>query len=98
VGDADDDARTFRIVSILLVVASMLYIIPQIFGVESGDQAYSWNAIAGLGGIPNALIANANPSIAWPILNLSLVGFAATGAFIFIWFIGKSKFEPAEAA
>jgi hypothetical protein len=98
VGDADDDARTFRIVSILLVIASMLYIIPQIFGVESGDQVGSWNAIAGLGGIPHALIANANPSIAWPILNFSLLGFAATGAFIFVWFIGKSKFEPAQAA
>jgi len=32
-GDSDDDARTFRIVSVLLVVASMLYIIPQVYGV-----------------------------------------------------------------
>src|ERR1035437_10023998 len=27
-GDSDDDPRTFRLVSILLVIASMLYIIP----------------------------------------------------------------------
>jgi hypothetical protein len=31
------------------------------------------------------------------ILNLSLLGFAATGGALFIWFIRKSKFEPAEA-
>jgi hypothetical protein len=52
-GDSDDDPRTFRIVSVLLVVASMLYIIPQIYGVEAGDQVDSLNSISSsLGGIP----------------------------------------------
>jgi len=97
-GDADDDAKTFRIVSALLVVASMLYIIPQIYGVEAGDQVDSLNSIAGLGGIPNALVSGSNPSLSYPILNLSLLGFAATGAVIFLWFMSKTKFEPAEIA
>ncbi len=95
-GDSDDDARTFRIVSVLLVVASMLYIIPQIYGVEAGDQVDSLNAIANLGGIPGALVSGVNPSVSYPILNLSLLGFAATGAVIFVWFLRKTKFEAAE--
>src|SRR5664280_809841 len=98
-GDADDDARTFRIVSVLLVVASMLYIIPQIYGVEAGDQVVALNSISSsLGGIPAALVSGANPGVSYPILNISLLGFAATGAVIFMWFLRKSKFEPAEVA
>ena len=96
-GDSDDDARTFRIVSILLVVASMLYIIPQIYGVEAGDQVDALNSIANLGGIPGALVSGSNPDVSYPILNLSLLGFAATGAVIFAWFLRKTKFEPAAA-
>jgi hypothetical protein len=96
-GDSDDDARSFRIVSILLVVASMLYIIPQIYGVEAGDQVNALNSIANLGGIPGALVSGSNPDVSYPILNLSLLGFAATGAVIFGWFLRKTKFEPAAA-
>ena len=97
-GDADDNPTTFRIVSILLVIASMLYIIPQIFGVEAADQADSLNAIANLGGIPGALVSGSNPSVSYPILNLSLLGFAATGAVMFLWFLRQTKFEAAEIA
>src|ERR1035437_7515587 len=97
-GDADDNPTTFRIVSILLVIASMLYIIPQIFCVEAADQADSLNAIANLGGIPSALVSGSNPSVSYPILNLSLLGFAATGAVMFLWFLRQTKFEAAEIA
>jgi hypothetical protein len=98
-GDSDDDARTFRIVSILLVLASMLYIIPQVYGVEAGDQVDALNSIStSLGGIPGALVSGSNPSLSYPILNLSLAGFAATGAVIFAWFLRKTKFEPADIA
>ena len=96
-GDSDDDPRTFRIVSVLLVVASMLYIIPQVYGVEAGDQVDSLNSFStALGGIPGALVSGSNPDLSYPILNLSLVGFAVTGAIIFFWFMRKTKFEPAE--
>jgi hypothetical protein len=97
-GDADDDPKTFRIVSVLLVIASMLYIIPQIYGVEARDQVHSWNAIANLGGIPGALVIGPDLTIPYAILNLSLLGFAATGGVIFIWFLRKTKFESAELA
>jgi hypothetical protein len=100
-GDADDDARTFRIVSVLLVVASMLYIIPQIYGVEAGDQADSLNSIANLGWIPDSLVSGVKPELMglyYAILDISLVGFAATGAVIFGWFMRKNKFQAAEIA
>ena len=98
-GDSDDDPRTFRIVSVLLVIASMLYIIPQAYGVEAGDQVDSLNSIStSLGGIPGALVSGSNPSVSYPILNLSLLGFALTGTVIFVWFMRKTEFEPAEIA
>ena len=97
-GDSDDDPKTFRIVSVLLVIASMLYIIPQIYGVEARDQVDSLNAIANLGGIPGALVIGPDLTIPYAILNLSLLGFAATGAIIFVWFLRKTKFESAELA
>ncbi|MGD0122765.1 MAG: hypothetical protein ABSC46_09425 [Candidatus Limnocylindrales bacterium] len=98
-GDSDDDPRTFRIVSVLLVIASMLYIIPQVYGVEAGDQVDSLNSIStSLGGIPAALVSGSNPDVSYPILNLSLLGFAVTGTIIFVWFMRKTKFEPAEIA
>lgn len=97
-GDSDDDPKTFRIVSVLLVIASMLYIIPQIYGVEAHDQAGSCNAIANLGGIPGALVIGSDLTIPYLILNLSLAGFAVTGGIIFVWFLRKTKFESAELA
>jgi hypothetical protein len=98
-GDSDDDPRTFRIVSVLLVIASMLYIIPQVYGVEAGDQVDSLNSIStSLGGIPAALVSGSNPDLSYPILNLSLAGFAVTGTIIFVWFMRKTKFEAADIA
>jgi hypothetical protein len=85
--DADDDASAFEIVSVLLVVASALYIIPQIYGLESADQVDALKGI-GLDWTPDFLSA-ANPdagtvnSLAWPILGTSLALFAATGAYLF---------------
>lgn len=97
-GDSDDNPTAFRIVSVLLVIASALYIVPQIYGVESGGQVDAWNSVANLGGIPGALVSGSNMGISYPILTLSLLGFAATGAIIFVWFLRKTKFESAELA
>ncbi len=89
-GDADDNPATFRIVSILYVIASILYIIPQVYGLEAADQVERLQGI-GLDWVPGALSA-ANPdeatvnALAWPILNLSLVLFALTGAVLFTRF------------
>lgn len=97
-GDADDDPRTFLIVSVLLVIASALYIVPQIYGVEAGDQAATWNQVGSfdLSWIPGALVGGSSPDISYPILNLSLLGFAITGGAILFWFLRHSDFEPAD--
>ena len=85
--DADDDPAAFRIVSVLLVVASVLYIVPQVYGLESADQAY-------LGGLPSALVSTTNLALARPILWISIGLFALTGAAMFVRFLvnlGRSE-------
>ena len=54
-GDADDDPRTFRWVSVLLVIASVLYIVPQIDGLESPTRRTSGTPSAGSGWTPGAI-------------------------------------------
>jgi hypothetical protein len=95
--DADDDPAAFRLVSVLLVIASVLYIVPQIYGLEAADQVDIWNNATGLGWIPGALTSNTGDWLnpwAWPILELSLALFAATGAAIFVRFLLKLGHEP----
>ena len=89
--DADDDAGAFRLTSLLLVVASVLYIVPQIYGLEAADQV-EWLDQFGLGWIPGALsAASGDPPVvnplAWPILYLSLALFALTGAAVFVRYL-----------
>ena len=89
--DADDDPDAFRLVSLLLVISSVLYIVPQIYGLEAADQV-EWLDRYGLGSIPGALSA-ANPdeatvnALAWPILELSLALFALTSVWLFVRFM-----------
>jgi hypothetical protein len=78
--DADDDPRAFRLVSILLVVASVLYIVPQVYGLEAADQEY-------LGGLPEALTSSSNLELARPILWISLGLVGLTGFGLFAWFL-----------
>ena len=89
--DSDDDPNAFRAVSILLVIASILYIVPQIYGLEAADQVESLDSVAGLGWVPGALSASdgagAISDWAWPILNLSLVLVAVTAAVLFGRFV-----------
>ena len=80
VRDTDDDPGAFRLVSILLVVASVLYIVPQVYGLEAADQEY-------LGSLPGTLISSENLDLARPILWLSLGLFALTGAGLFTRFL-----------
>ncbi len=78
--DTDDDPGAFRLVSVLMVVASVLYIVPQIYGMEAADQAY-------LGSLPSALISSSNLDLARPILWISLGLFALTGAALFVRYL-----------
>ena len=87
--DADDDPQAFRIVSVLLVIASALYIVPQIYGLEAAGETDIWNTLGGLGWVPGVLSANQgwlNPA-AWPILIVSLVLFGVTGGYLFTKFL-----------
>ncbi len=105
VRDADDDPAAFRLVSVLLVVASVLYIVPQIYGLEAADQV-EWLDQYGLGWIPGALSASSgDPAVvnglAWPILIVSLVLFGLTAGALFVRFflrIGRSESAPGEPA
>lgn len=78
--DTDDDPRAFIVFSLLLVLASVLYIVPQVYGMEAADQEY-------LGGLPAALISTSNLALARPILWLSLALFALTAGGMFTRFM-----------
>jgi hypothetical protein len=77
VRDPDEDPGAFRLLSILLVIASVLYIVPQIYGLEAADQAY-------LGDLPSKLISSENLAWARPIFWSSLALFAITAGAMFI--------------
>jgi hypothetical protein len=74
--DCDDDPAGFRLVSGLLVAASVLYIVPQVYGLEAADQAY-------LGDLPNALTSTGNLALARPILWISIVLIGVTSGVLF---------------
>jgi hypothetical protein len=96
--DVDDSASAFRAFSILLVIASILYIVPQVYGLESADQVDALAGV-GLGWTPDALAA-ANPDagtvngLAWPILGASLVLFGASATYLFGRFMLALGREP----
>jgi hypothetical protein len=85
--DTDDDARAFALFSVMLVIASVLYIVPQVYGMEAADQAY-------LGDLPASLISTTNLALARPILWVSLALFALTGAFVFTRFLVRLGAAP----
>ena len=89
VRDADDDPAAFRLVSILLVVASVLYIVPQVYGMEAADQEY-------LGDLPSRLISTENLDLARPILWISIALFALTAGGLFVRFLVRLG-RPTEA-
>ncbi len=75
--DPDEDPSAFRLFSILLVVASVLYIIPQIYGLEAADQAY-------LGDLPSKLISSENLAVARPLFWLSFGLFGISAGLMFV--------------
>jgi hypothetical protein len=95
--DPDEDAQAFRIQSVLLILASVLYIVPQIYGLEAADQTY-------LGNLPGMLVSTGNLELARPILWTSIGLFGLTGAAIFVRFllrltpVGTPEVSPATPA
>lgn len=78
--DPDDDPAAFRLLSGLLILASILYIVPQVYGMEAADQEY-------LGSLPTMLISTENLDVARPILWASLGLIGLTGAGIFFRYL-----------
>jgi len=93
--DPDDSPSDFRLQSALLMIASFLYIVPQVYGMESNDQGlFGW----AVGKSP--LISVNNIALARPILWGTLVLFAITGGLIFVRFllaIGRPETGDASA-
>jgi len=75
--DPDEDAAAFRLLSVLLVIASVLYIVPQIYGLEAADQEY-------LGDLPGLLTSTSNLAVARPLFWLSLGLFALSAGAMFV--------------
>jgi hypothetical protein len=75
--DPDEDPAAFRLLSVLLVIASVLYIVPQIYGLEAADQAY-------LGDLPSILTSSTNLDVARPLFWLSLGLFALSAGAMFL--------------
>ena len=82
VWDADDDPVAFRAVSLLLVLASVFYIVPQVYGMEAADQEY-------LGNLPKMLISTENLDVARPIFWGSIVAFALIAGALFVRFMWR---------
>ncbi len=80
VRDPDDDPAAFRLLSGLLILASILYIVPQVYGMEAADQTY-------LGSLPGMLVSTGNLDVARPILWSSLGLIGLTGGGIFFRFL-----------
>ncbi len=102
--DTDDDQKAFQLESVLLIIASVLYIVPQIYGLEATDQVDRLNSV-GLGWVPGTLVAQTDSGVnglAWPILAVSLLLFAVTGAALFWRFLigigHEAETEDATAA
>ncbi len=83
--DADDNPVVQQAVSVLLVIASVLYIVPMIYGLEAADQDPLHNSA--IGDIPNFLTSNTNLGLARPILWVSLALFVLTGAALFVRYL-----------
>jgi hypothetical protein len=88
-GDPDDNASHWRLQSGLLVLASVLYIVPQIYGMEAADQGMSWTgALMSMttvtrNGVDFAVPQPYAPAILWG----TMVLFAVTGGAVFVRFL-----------
>ncbi len=88
--DPDDNPSDWRLQSSLLVVASVLYIVPQIYGMEAADpvSAFPWSgALASMttvtrNGVDYAAPQPYAPAILW--ISLALLG--VTGGLVFLRF------------
>jgi hypothetical protein len=75
--DSDDDFQTYRVATALLAVAGALFLIPQIFAIESTSQGW-------LSGVAGFLTSTSNSAWMGPILIVSMLGYGVIGGLIFL--------------
>jgi hypothetical protein len=99
--DPDDNPSDWRLQSILLVIASVLYIIPQVYGMEAADQGMSWTGslismtTVTRNGVDFAAPQPYAPAILW--ISLALLGI--TGGLVFLrFFLRLGTKEAGEAS
>jgi hypothetical protein len=86
--DADDNAADFRLTTWLLLIGSALYLVPQVFGVESADQPP-------LSAVSSFLTTNSNLEWALPILYASYVVLVGTAVYLFATVTFRKSGSPA---
>jgi hypothetical protein len=86
--DADDNAADFRLTTWLLLFSSALYLVPQVFGVESADQP-------ALSAVSSFLTTNSNLDWAIPILYASYVILIGTAVYLFTTVTFRRSGSPA---
>lgn len=74
--DSDDDLQAYRVATALLAAGGALYVLPQIFAIESTSQ--SW-----LSGVSSFLTSSSNTAWVGPIVFVAAVGFGVIGSLIF---------------
>ncbi len=74
--DADDDARAYRRLSLLLVAGATLYFVPLFLGVQAIEQEF-------MAPLAEFLVSSTNGALAGPAVTIGLVGYGLTGAYIF---------------
>jgi hypothetical protein len=74
--DTDEDFQPYRVSTLLLAVGGALFMVPQIFGIETTSQ--DW-----LAGPAKFMTSTSNTAWIGPIVAVSLVGYAAIGSLIF---------------
>ena len=74
--DADDDLRAYRVSTLLLAIGVALYLVPQIFAIESTSQGW-------LSGVSQFLTTTSNQSLVGPIVVIAMLAYGAIGGLIF---------------
>jgi hypothetical protein len=74
--DADDELPAYRVATALLAAGGALYVLPQIFAIESTSQGW-------LSGVSSALTSSSNTAWVGPIVFVAAVGFGVIGSLIF---------------
>lgn len=82
--DPDDNPRDYVLQSVLLVIASVFYIVPQVYGMEAADQGIDFFKTTLMSVNPDTGLLN---PAARPILWITLALFALTGGLVFVRFL-----------